>query len=86
MAAGLHDSDCALAAHIGLDYRIADKVKAAPNPEQGVYEYEHIGRLQLGMKISIGPNAQGPLYFIHARVGYDLPEIKEGTSVTNMAE
>ena len=84
MAAGLHESECALAAHIASDYRIATKSPIEENVL--LFEYENIGRLQLGMKISIGPNAQGPLYFIHARVGYDLGDIKEDTSVTNMAE
>jgi len=50
------------------------------------YTFEHIGTLQLGMKISVGPNEEGPYYFLHARVGYEMADITEDTTVTDMAQ
>ena len=84
LAAGLHESGCALAAHIDLDYKIATKSPAEDDVQ--MYEYEHIGTLQLGMKISVGPNEEGPYYFLHARVGYEMADITEDTTVTDMAQ
>ena len=73
-----------MAAHIDLDYKVGTKSKEEDDVWQ--YEYEHIGTLQLGMKISVGPNAEGPYYFIHARVGYELPDIQQDTTITDMPQ
>ena len=84
LAAGLHESGCALASHIDLEYKIGTKSKE----EDGVWQYtfEHIATLQLGMKLNVGPNAEGPYFFLHARVGYEMADILEDTTVTDMAQ
>ena len=58
LAAGLHESGCALAAHIDLEYKIGTKSEE----KEGVWDYtfEHIATLMLGMKLNVGPNAEGP--------------------------
>ena len=84
LAAQIHESGMALAAKIDLEYKIGTK-----SPEkEGVWDYtfEHIATLQLGMKISVGPNEEGPYYFLHARVGYEMADITEDTTVTDMAQ
>ena len=73
-----------MAAHIDLDYKVGTKSPEEDDVWQ--YEYEHIGTLQLGMKISVGPNEEGPYYFLHARVGYEMADITEDTTVTDMAQ
>ena len=82
LAAGLHESDCALAAKLGLEYKISDKVKEDPNEFP---EYEPIAVLQLGMKIRIKANAQ-LLYVIDVKVGYNYPQVTSDTNVQEMAE
>ena len=84
LAAGIHESGSALAAHIDLEYKIGTKSKE----KEGVWDYtfEHIGTLMLGMKLTVGPNAEGPYYFLHARVGYEMADIQEDTTVTDMAQ
>ena len=81
MAAGLHETQEALLAWLDLDYMIKDKKLADPDE---CNEYVDIGRLQLGMKVRIGPNAEGPYYFIHFKIGYDLKQVKEGTKPWDM--
>ena len=84
LAAQIHESGLALAAKIDLEYKIGTK----STEKEGVWDYtfEHIATLQLGMKISVGPNEEGPYYFLHARVGYEMADITEDTTVTDMAQ
>ena len=36
------------------------------------------------MKVKIGPNEEGPYYFLCAKVRYDLKMVKEDTKVWDM--
>ena len=84
LAAQIHESGMALAAKIDLEYKIGTPSKEKDDVWD--YTYEHIGTLQLGMKLNVGPNAEGPYFFLHARVGYEMADILEDTTVTDMAQ
>ena len=81
LAPDLHETRDALLAYLEMDYCVKDKLIADPNEQ---WEYVDIARLQLGMKVKIGPNEEGPYYFLCAKVRYDLKMVKEDTKVWDM--
>ena len=81
LAPDLHETQDALLAYLEMDYNVKDMMIADPN-ECNVYV--DIAQLQLGMKVRIGPNEEGPYYFVHAKVRYDLKMVKQDTKIWNM--
>ena len=81
LAPDLHETQDALLAYLEMDYNVKDKLIADPNE---CNEYVDIAQLQLGMKVRIGPNEEGPYYFVHAKVRYDLKMVKQDTKVWDM--